>query len=93
MLHQLQMGVIDFLLNLGKVLPRCFQGLVSSVALGELLAKLLHQLQPFLTNRLGAPLLEKSLQEIEHNKVLEASKAEILVGAPPPLSLCSPYAL
>lgn len=61
MLHQLQMGVIDFLLDLGEVLPRCFQGLVGSVALGELLTKFLHQLQPFLTNRLGAPLLEKSL--------------------------------
>lgn len=85
MLHQLQMGVIDFLLNLGKVLPRRFQGLVGSVALGELLAKLLHQLQPFLTNRLGAPLLEKSLREMEHNKLFEASKAETLVRPHPSL--------
>lgn len=88
MLHQLQMGVIDFLLNIGKVLPRRFQGLVGSIALRELLAKFFHQLQPFLTDRLGAPLLEKSLWEIKH-KVLEA----VLLPQAQPLTLCcSPYA-
>lgn len=56
------MGVIDFLLDLREVLSCRFQGLVDRVTLRELLTKFLHQLQPFLTDRLGALFLKEGLK-------------------------------
>ena len=63
MLHYLQKGVLNFLLNLREILPRCFQALVSRVSLRELLTELLHQLQPFLADGLRALFPKEGLRK------------------------------
>lgn len=56
------MSVFNFFLDLREVLSCCFHGLVGRVTLRELLTKFLHQLQPFLTDRLGALFLKEGLK-------------------------------
>lgn len=56
------MGVLDFLSDLREILSCCFQGLVDRVALRELLTEFLHQLQPFLTDGLGALFSKEGLK-------------------------------